>query len=202
VSPIETDRLTLRNFRPDDWRDLHEMIVKYQASEYAKYDHAWPSSEAEIQGVAARFAGGDAYLAVCLRTSGKVIGFVCLNPTENPGELDLGYVFNANFHGKGYATEACRAALDRAFGELVAERIVTGTAAANVPSCRLLDRLGFVKTNEGWGSFQTTPDGKPIGFVGYEFEVTRNAWNVGNRELFMARGIDIEWVADAGETAS
>lgn len=144
MEAIQTDRLTLRNFCPDDWRDLHEMIVKYQASEYAQYDDRWPTSEHEIQAITAWFAGGDAFLAVCLRETGKVIGLVALNERdEDDGPArNLGYVFNADYHGRGYATEACRAAIAYVFslGEM---RFVTGTLDANLPSRRLLDRLGF-----------------------------------------------------------
>jgi RimJ/RimL family protein N-acetyltransferase len=55
---------------------------------------------------------------------------------------------------------------------------VTGTAAANHASCRLLERLGFKKTSESTVSFRTTPDGEPIQFVGYTFELSKDEWNV------------------------
>ena len=51
MNAIETDRLVIRNFVIDDWRDLHEMVVKYQASEYAHYDHQWPTEAEEIKGI-------------------------------------------------------------------------------------------------------------------------------------------------------
>jgi [ribosomal protein S5]-alanine N-acetyltransferase len=151
MQTIQTDRLTIRNFRPEDWRDLHEMIVQYQASEYAQYDHKWPTSEEKIQGVAKWFSEGDSYLAVCLQATSKLIGFVALNREEREDGLafNLGYVFNFDYHGQGYATEACRAAIKHAFERLNAARIVTGTALANLPSCRLLARLGLHETSGG-----------------------------------------------------
>ena len=57
--PIETDRLTIRNFVPEDWRDLQEVAIKYQASEYAKYDHKWPTDEEGVQGMANWFSARD-----------------------------------------------------------------------------------------------------------------------------------------------
>lgn len=151
MEAIQTDRLTLRNFAPEDWRDLHEMIVQYQASEYAPYDHKWPTSQEEIQGIARWFSTGDGYLAVCLRTTGKVIGFVALNERneEDGSARNLGYVFNVCYHGQGYATEACRAAIAYVFEGLGGTRFVTGTNVANLPSCRLLARLGFREVGEG-----------------------------------------------------
>lgn len=145
VAPIQTERLTLRNFVPGDWPALHEMILQYSASEYAAYDHAWPTSEEEIQKVTEWFASGDSYMAVCLRDSGRFIGFVDLNPEDGRGEttFNLGYIFNFDYHGQGYATEACQAALARAFGALGAAWVVSGTHEANLPSRRLLARLGL-----------------------------------------------------------
>jgi len=39
---VETERLAIRNFTEDDWEDLREMILQYEASEYAVYGHQWP----------------------------------------------------------------------------------------------------------------------------------------------------------------
>ena len=176
--PIETDRLLIRNFTPADGGDLYEIVTTYQASPYAAYDHKWPESEAEIRGVAEWFAGGDSYMAVSVRDTGKVIGFVCLNEEEGEAgrQLNLGYIFNSRYSGRGYATEACRAALRRAFEALGAVAVVTGTAAANEPSVRLLTRLGFRRTGGGTGSFQNDTDGKPIVFEGYSVALTREEW--------------------------
>ena len=155
MNPIETERLTLRNFTKDDWSALRKMILQYVASPYAKYDHQWPTSEDELKGVTEWFASGDSYLAVCLKPEATFIGFVCLNPAEGWPETarDLGYIFDADYHGRGYATEACQAALARAFTELGAERVVTGTAKANEPSCRLLARLGLRPIPEPEGMY-------------------------------------------------
>ena len=119
---LETPRLVLRNFTADDWKALHEMIVRYQASEYAAYDQQWPTSAQEVKGVAEWFASGDHFLAACLKNAGQLIGFVALNPEggEESREYNLGYVFHSGYHGHGYATEACQAVLERAFGELQA----------------------------------------------------------------------------------
>ena len=151
MQTIQTDRLTIRNFRLEDWRDLHEMIGQYQASEYAQYDHKWPTSEKEIQDVAKWFSEGDSYFAVCLQTTGKLIGLVAQNRKEREDGLTFGfgYIFNFDFHSQGYATEACQSVLEHAFQQLGAVRMVTGTAAENQPSCRLLARLGFREIDGG-----------------------------------------------------
>jgi len=175
---METERLIVRNFRASDWQALYEIIVQYQASELAPYDHQWPTSHEEIRRITEWFASGDSFLAVCLKDLSQLIGFVRLNPEEGEGQRDfnIGYVFNFDFHGLGYATEACRAVLSRAFGQLQADRVVTGTAALNQTSCRLLERLGFQKIGEEIASFKTAEDGKPIEFLGYRYAISRDEW--------------------------
>lgn len=175
---IETERLQIRNFRISDSDALFEIIARYMASELAAYDQPWPTSPEEIREVTAWFASGDHYLAVCLKATGRLIGFVALNPEPEAAQptFNLGYIFDFAEHGKGYATEACRAVLARAFARLQARRIVTSTAAANYPSCRLLARLGFHKIAENTASFRNTPDGEPVQFLGYTFELTYTAW--------------------------
>jgi RimJ/RimL family protein N-acetyltransferase len=180
---IETERLVIRNFKISDWEALHEMIMQYESSEYAVYDQKWPTSPEEIKGVTEWFAGGDSFLAVCLKETGRFIGFVSLNQEqkEDCREFNIGYIFNSDYHGKGYATEACRAAIGHAFDRLQAQRVVTGTAAVNRASCRLLDRLGFKRTAESTGSFRNTEDGKPIEFLGYSYAISRDEWEVAGK---------------------
>jgi ribosomal-protein-alanine N-acetyltransferase len=175
---LETGRLFLRNFFPSDWEALQAMIVQYQVSEMAAYDQPWPTAAEEIKGVTNWFSSGDQYHAVCQKEGGQFIGFVALNPEsdEDSRVFNLGYVFNADFHGNGYATEACRAVLQNAFEKLGVERVVTGTAAANHPSRRLLERLGFQKTKESIASFYSTEDGKPIEFLGTEYSINKETW--------------------------
>jgi RimJ/RimL family protein N-acetyltransferase len=175
---IETSRLSIRNFRPADAQDLQKLIIQYSASPYGIYDHQWPTSEMEILGITDWFASGDQYLAVCLKETGQFIGFISINKPENSEahEYDFGYIFNADYHGKGYASESCRAVVRYAFGAWEAQRLVCGTAAVNEPSCRLLARLGFKKAGEGMVYFQSAPDGTPYEFLGYNFELTREEW--------------------------
>ncbi len=53
----------------------------------------------EVKKVTQWFAGGDSFLAVCLKDTGRFIAFVSLNreAREDQREYNLGYVFNAHF---------------------------------------------------------------------------------------------------------
>jgi ribosomal-protein-alanine N-acetyltransferase len=170
---LRTERLLIRQFRPDDWEALDETIRQYRMSGLAAYDRPWPTAPEEIRKVVEWFSTGEAYLAVCL-LDGTFIGFVSLTP-DGP-DLHLGYVFNFRYHGEGYATEACRAALAHAFTALGVAQVVTATAEVNQASRRLLTRLGLRKTGERRLAFRTTRDGRPIEFNGYTYLITREEW--------------------------
>lgn len=178
METIQTGRLILRNFQIEDAEALRELILQKEASPYADYDFRWPTTLSEVRDVAAWFARGDSYLAVCLKESGRLIGFIALNGPEGEPEFvfDLGYAFNFNYHGRGYATEACAAALRHAFIDRGAARVTSGTAALNEPSWRLLERLGLRKVGEGPASLRKTPSGEPVEFTGWAFEITRAEW--------------------------
>lgn len=49
---IETERLCIRNFTPEDWQAIQAVIVHDQASESAKYEPPWPTATEEVQGMA------------------------------------------------------------------------------------------------------------------------------------------------------
>ena len=147
---LETDRLVIRNFRPDDWQELQQLAIAYQASDAARFEDPWPTAEEDVKGMASWFAGGDGYLAVCLKPPGTLIGLIAIGRREGQQQIhNLGYVFHPAYQGHGYATEGCRAAMDYVFDPLAADGILTGTHPDNEPSIRLLKRLGLQAVGVG-----------------------------------------------------
>jgi RimJ/RimL family protein N-acetyltransferase len=80
-------------------------------------------------------------------------GFVGLNePTWTAHFtpcVEVGWRLAAPFHGKGYATEAARAAVTYGFEKLFLTEIVALTIPANTPSRRVMERLGMVRDEHG-----------------------------------------------------
>ena len=172
---ITTRRLIIRNFTSADWHDLQWILVDKEASEYAFTDHPFPTGEREVKDITNWFSQGDSFLAAYEITEKKVIGYIAIN-RENPSEYNLGYCFLSTHQDKGYATEACVAVINYVFATLSAKKFTTGTAVLNIPSCKLLTKLGFHKTGESITSFRKDKDGKPIEFTGASFELTKDDW--------------------------
>ncbi len=136
---IDTARLRIRQFSPDDWRDLHEYLSQ---EDVVKFEPYGVFSEDESKAEAVRRAGDENFYAVCVKDTGKLIGNIYLAKQEFD-TWELGYVFNARYQGRGYATEAAAALVDDAFVNRNARRVIAMCNPLNVPSWKLLERLGM-----------------------------------------------------------
>lgn len=178
---IKTNRLTLRPFQATDWQDLHEYLSDPETVRYEPYN---PFTEEESKREAARRAEDKAFLAVCLKETGKLIGntYFALQQPEELGAWEIGYVFNRAYGGKGYATEAAAALLRYGFEELAAHRIEAHCNPDNVPSWRLLERLHM--NREGHfrekAFFFRDEAGKPIWHDAYAYGILKDDWMKAN----------------------
>jgi RimJ/RimL family protein N-acetyltransferase len=75
----------------------------------------------------------------------SLIGHVGLSPAR--GSVEIGYAVEQQRHGQGLATEAVSAM--SAWGlELGLPEVLGIVAVDNAPSCRVLEKAGFVRTSE------------------------------------------------------
>lgn len=157
---LETERLILRQFTPEDYQDLFEYLSDEETIKYEPYG---PITFEQSKEWAVARSDSDAFLAVCLRENGKLIGNLFMQKQEQQ-TYELGYVFNRIYWHKGYATEAVNAAIKYVFRTEKAHRIHAQCNPVNTASWKLLERIGFGR--EGFLKsniyFNTDEDGKPI----------------------------------------
>ncbi len=166
IHTIQTERLSIRRIRAEDWKDIQAIWVGAAKSVYAQYDRPNDLDDASVQSRVARlgvFAESDAhiFLAVCLKN--REIGYFSLN--ERGEGYELGYCFHSDFHGKGYARESLGAVLGFLRNRGV-PFVEAGTALRNTPSLRLLRSLGFELRGTEKASFYQDAEGKDIFFDG------------------------------------
>ena len=147
--PLRTERLLLRAFRPEDadgvlvWQGDPE-AVRYVPYDTRSRDQVEEVLRRKVGSTALRAEGDLLELAVERADDGTLIGDVLLALRSVEHEtFELGYIFATAQQGRGYATEAVRAAVDRAFAVLGARRISARVDARNTASRALLERLGF-----------------------------------------------------------
>jgi RimJ/RimL family protein N-acetyltransferase len=147
--PIRTERLQLRPVTLDDVDAMHAYQSREDVCRYIPYA---PRSREEISEriSTGRYAsvidapGNGLMIGVTLLDSDAVIGDVMLRwESEEHQSGELGYVFNPDVRGHGYATEACRALLPLAFDGLGLHRIIARVDARNHASANVLRRLGM-----------------------------------------------------------
>jgi ribosomal-protein-alanine N-acetyltransferase len=141
---IETHRLLIRQFLPSDDRDLHAYLsdpVTY------RFEPGRPISLDQARELAAQRSKSRDFLAVVLKSEGKLIGHLYFKQLEPEDRLtwELGYIFNPAYQRKGYASEACAALVDHAFAHLRIHRVMARCDQRNLASWKLLERIGFVR---------------------------------------------------------
>ena len=85
----------------------------------------------------------DEMIAVELKENHRMIGNIYLEKKDFDS-LELGYVFNKTYWGKGYAYESATALVELAFSQGI-HRIYAECDPINTASWKLLEKLGFQK---------------------------------------------------------
>ena len=174
---IESNRLVMRRFRQEDWKDLYEYLSKEEVVRYEPYD---TYSEEQCKEESMRRVSDSAFWAVCLKDTNKMIGnlYFC---EQGPSEFqtwELGYVFNPDFQGKGYATEASNRILQFGFELLNVRRVIANCNPLNTSSWKLLERLKLRREGHSLQTvyFKLDKNGNPIWHDTYTYAMLYKEW--------------------------
>lgn len=148
---IETERLRLRGHRVDDFADCVAMwsepdVVRYTIKEPSPPQRTW----LRILSYRGHWALlGFGYWAVEERASGRYIGelgfadFKRAMKLSLDGMPELGWALASWAHGRGYATEALRAAVAWSDEQIQSRRTVCIIHRGNQRSFRVAEKLGY-----------------------------------------------------------
>lgn len=161
---LETSRLFIRRLNESDWQEIQKVFIDFNNSKYAIYDMPLPTEDEESKALTKRFADSNLFFAVFLKESNDMIGYVCFH--KKGDKYDLGYCFHSAYHSNGYAYESTDALVKYFIDEYDATGFTAGTAIDNIPSCKLLEKLGFVRISTETVSFDNT-----FSFQGGNFEM-------------------------------
>jgi RimJ/RimL family protein N-acetyltransferase len=146
--PLATERLLIRALTPDDLERHYTMfsdpdIVRYLY--FGPFDHAAAEEHlARRSMVELPSEGGWINFGVEVKGEGVLIGELAMGfISAAHAHYEVGYVFDAAYEGHGYATEGAAMIVELAFAGLGAHRVSGRLDARNVPSARVLERLGM-----------------------------------------------------------
>lgn len=148
MAQVRTERLTLREFAPGDWKALHGIESRPEVARYQSFAPRTPDESRRYVLAAIEDAAHDPRLtfdlAVILAAEDRLIGRCGLGAgEEEPREAVLWYTLHPDAWGHGYATEAARAMVDFGFRTLGLHRIWADCDPANVASWRVLEKIGM-----------------------------------------------------------
>lgn len=142
---LETDRLTLRMFREDDFEEYAQICADPMVTRYLSQGQPLARWEAWRQ--MAMIIGhwhlkGYGPWAVEEKQSGRLLGRIgFFNPEGWPG-FELGWVLSRQSWGRGFATEGARRALGHGFMEMGRDHVISLIHPDNSASIKVAQRIG------------------------------------------------------------
>ena len=141
---LETERLFLRNTRPED----AAVMFDYRNNELcARYQRGQTKDLPGIQKLVKDRMNDSVtdeenfMLAVARKDSGEMVGEIVVMP--NDGCFSIGYTFHYVHHRKGYAFEALSCLTDLLHRQYPQMEFISFTEPENVASMALLKKLGY-----------------------------------------------------------
>jgi [ribosomal protein S5]-alanine N-acetyltransferase len=154
---LETPRLTLQPFTPEDLDHLAELHSNPEVNQFYKVQGAWPRELVSeyLSGFIKDYQTlGYSKLKVTLK-DGTFIGRAGFSLWEETGETELGYSLKREQWGKGYATEASLELVRWIFEKTNLGYIIAFAAVENIASRNVLEKIGMRFT--GIRSVNTVP---------------------------------------------
>lgn len=145
--PINTKRLYLRSLDYNDIEDILDILAHPSVARILsmKKDESTVREYIEKQNSYQPFQEGKYYdLAVEYKEEKKVIGLIGIQCKPHY-QGAIGWAIGINYQGKEFALEGASALMTYAFNELGLHRIYAITSNVNIPSWKLMERLGMRK---------------------------------------------------------
>jgi RimJ/RimL family protein N-acetyltransferase len=166
---LATARLVLRAPRRGDGKAIAALANDRRiAANTARIPHPYAIEDAEQFIAAVNKREGEACFVIAL--DGAVIGVCSVDLREDGPEI--GYWLGVAYWGRGFATEAVRALIDHAFGDLEHETLISGARVSNPASRRVLEKCGFQWTGVRLSRIRAINSAAPVD----RFRLDRGLW--------------------------
>ena len=179
---IETPKLCLRQWRDEDLPLFAKMNANPRVREF------FPSllNREESDASVARFRqsyeqDGFCFFAAELRKTSRFIGFIGMErmpfplPRVSQDTVEIGWRLTPEVWGQGLATEGARAVLQFAFVQAQLAEVAAFTVPANLPSRRVMEKIGMSRDPEDDFDHPKLPDRHPLRRHVF-YRIDRQAW--------------------------
>jgi RimJ/RimL family protein N-acetyltransferase len=154
LNTLESDRLLLRRWRPEDLAPFSRMCADSRVMEYFPSTLTVEECESLVARIEAEFEWNAFGAWACeLKETSAFIGFVGLAvPTFQASFtpcVEIAWRIAHEYWGQGLAPEGARVVLDAAFGLLALPEVVSFTAVQNHRSRRVMEKIGMTHDPSG-----------------------------------------------------
>jgi RimJ/RimL family protein N-acetyltransferase len=170
---LETERLVLRAPRPEDAKAIATLVNDRRIAENTlRIPHPYTLKDAQAFLASANTTDDETVFLITARSAGARVLGCCGIARLDGKQPEIGYWLGVPFWGNGYATEAARAVIDHAFGDLGYEHLLGGARVSNPASRRVLEKCGFQWTGVGLYRIRALRSSAPID----RFRLDRGLW--------------------------
>lgn len=153
--------MTLRRLAPADLRAFQA----YRGDpDVGRYQGWLPMTDAEAGVFLEHMAAAEPFvpgawfqLGIADRDSNVLIGDIGVRVAADGGHAEIGFTLRASAQGRGLGSEAVRAVVGLLLERVKLPRVVAITDARNLPSVRLLERVGMRRVETVSTSFRGEP---------------------------------------------
>jgi RimJ/RimL family protein N-acetyltransferase len=146
MTPLETERLILRTWKPEDFdafADIHAdpevtRFITPEGKPLSRFE-AWRAFTSLI---GHWFVRGFGMFAVVERSSGELVGRIGPWQPEGWPGFEVGWSLGRKYWGRGYATEAVRTCITYSFEQLGRSNVISLIDPDNVRSIAVAERVG------------------------------------------------------------
>jgi ribosomal-protein-alanine N-acetyltransferase len=146
MQPFNSERLTYRPYRRSDAEAAFAFFSDAEVMKYSDFG-VHPTIERTVEMLATLIAHhqrrGFGFWAVIERETGELIGMAGLADLDEDGDAELAYRFRRDRWGRGYATEAAMAWVEKGFFRLGLPQIVAIVEPDHVVSKHILEKVGM-----------------------------------------------------------
>ena len=172
---LETENLIIRNHIESDWEYLYEYL---SLPEIYNFEPGNPIDKEEAKTFISERSKSNEFFAVVQKKNKYMIGHLYFHQAE-PNHFmtwELGFIFNPKFQNQGYCTEASSAIIKHAFDKLDAHKVVAYCDPKNIPSWKVLEKIGMER--EGFfkqkAFFRKDEKGNPLWHDCYAYGILNN----------------------------
>jgi RimJ/RimL family protein N-acetyltransferase len=145
-----TDRIATKRLYQRPWRldDVENVLAMYEKPQVMRWIPGGVWDRTQTERFVVRMIEMHAQQRLCiypvlLKERDTIVGHCGLNHLERGPEIEIAFLFDEQYWGKGFATEIAGAVLKRALEAMDVERVVAVAFPENVRSIAVMQRIGM-----------------------------------------------------------